>query len=115
MGKLVILVALCVGALLGDNTITIGEFSIKSTPQKDAMKIEIFKNKKPFQEIIENWESVCDINFLFTGIHSKEEPLAFGAICDGVYSAAEYEFDLKTNKFVYAGAVEEISIQELAQ
>ncbi|MDR2789619.1 MAG: hypothetical protein LBB59_01355 [Campylobacteraceae bacterium] len=114
MKKIAIISALCISMLFGSNTIDIGEFSVKSTLQGNSTKIEIFKGKKPFQEITEEWPNPCGVNFLFTGIYEKE-PLAFAIICDNKYSAAEYNYDPKTQKFIYAGAIEDIYIKELAQ
>ncbi|MDR1614092.1 MAG: hypothetical protein LBS26_00795, partial [Campylobacteraceae bacterium] len=114
MKKIAITLALCLSVLFGNNTINIGEFSVKSTLQENSTKIEIFKGKKPFQEIMEEWNNPCSINLLFTGIYEKE-PLAFAIICDNKYSAAEYKYDSKAQKFIYAGPIEDIYIKELAQ
>ncbi|MDR3352645.1 MAG: hypothetical protein LBO00_06550 [Zoogloeaceae bacterium] len=108
MFRFIFLAALCVSgasfAGMGD-TITLGEFTIKSVPQKtNGLKIEIFKYGKPFQELADTeWPNYCDVNFLFTESHDR---ISFGIICDSEYNAAEIEYDIKKQKFVLAGAME---------
>ncbi|MDR2100184.1 MAG: hypothetical protein LBP40_05100, partial [Campylobacteraceae bacterium] len=108
MFRVIIAAALCVSALfagMGD-TITIGEFTIKSTPLKtNGLKIEIFKGGKPFQELEDTeWPNYCDVNFLFT--ESQDNRISFGTICDSEYNAVEIEYNAKKQKFDYAGAME---------
>ncbi|MDR2127613.1 MAG: hypothetical protein LBP52_00885 [Burkholderiaceae bacterium] len=116
---IIIFAALCMGAPLASagNAIVVGEFSIQSTPQKSGgLKIEIRKNKQPFQEISTDWGD-CTANFLFTEVlDNAKDKIFLGVVCDFEYSAVEYTYDAAKDKaFTYAGPMEWLTINELRE
>jgi hypothetical protein len=118
--KFVVLAAFCFTAqfVSADSRMTIGEFSIRSANAVDGtVKIEILKNKEPFQTIIQDSEGFrnCNVDFLFTVDYDVEEEYGFGYTCADPYSPAEYKYDQKEQKFTYAGPMEWYGIFEVKE
>ncbi|MDR1450884.1 MAG: hypothetical protein LBI57_00915 [Helicobacteraceae bacterium] len=114
--RVVVLLSLCVGALFADSVAQLDRFVVSSVLQPEGATLEIYhKDGEMFQEIVYDSDGYCDADFLFNNVEGEERSDSIGFICESQYSAVEYSYDPKEKQYVYAGPIEHISLDEIAE